>query len=82
MGADPHCRLCTDREETVDHIVSACPITVNTEYFQRYDRVASFMHWILCKNFNLSQREKWYEHTPQTVTERKEVTILLHCQYK
>ena len=32
------------REETVDHIVSAFSTIVNTEYLQRHDRVASFIH--------------------------------------
>ena len=32
------------REETVDHIVSAFPTIVNTEYLQRHDRVASFIY--------------------------------------
>ena len=49
-----------EREETVDRIVSACPAIVNTEYLQRQNRVASFIHWILCKNFNLPHTEKWY----------------------
>ena len=35
-----------EREETVDHIVSACPTIVDTDYLQRHDRVASFIHWI------------------------------------
>ena len=48
-GADPNCRLCSKREETVDHIASPCPRLVNTEYLQTHDRVASFIHWILCK---------------------------------
>ena len=69
-------RLCAEKEETVDHIISACPTIVNTEYLQRHDRVAKFIHWTLCKNFNLPYTEKWYEHIPQPVTESTEVTIL------
>ena len=49
---------------------------VNTEYLQRHDRVAKFIHWTLCKNFNLPHTEKWYEQTPQPVMESTEVTIL------
>ena len=45
-------------------------------YLRGHDRVASFIHWILCKNFNLPHTEKLYEHTPQLVTERTKVTIL------
>ena len=65
-----------EREETVDHILSACPTIANTEYLQRHDQVISFIHWILCKNFNHPHIEKWYEHTPQPVTERTKVTNL------
>ena len=36
-GANPNCRLCPEKEETVDHIISACPTIVNTEYLQRHD---------------------------------------------
>ena len=67
-----------EREETVDHVLSACPTIVNTEYLQRHDQVISFTHWILCKNFNHPHTEKWYEHTPQPVTERTKVTNLWH----
>ena len=34
------------------------------------------IHWILFKNFNLPDTEKWYEHTLRPVTETTEVTIL------
>ena len=75
-GADSNCRLCTEQEKTVDdHIISACPAIFNTEYLQRNDRVAKFIHWTLCKTFNLSHTKKWYEHTPQPVIESTEVTI-------
>ena len=74
-GADPNCRLCTEKEETVDHIISACPTIVNIEYLQRHVRVAKFIHWTLCKNFNLPHTEKWYEHTSQPVLQSTEVTI-------
>ena len=43
---------------------------VNTEYLQRHNRVASFIHWILCKNFNLPLTEK-------PVTKSAEVTIVI-----
>ena len=75
-GADPNYRLCTEKEETVHHIISTCPTIVNTEYLQRHDRVAKFIHWTLCKNFNHPHTEKWCEHTPQPVIESTEVTIL------
>ena len=43
-GADPGFRVCTEREEIVNHTVSACQTIVKTEYLQRCDRIASFIH--------------------------------------
>ena len=70
VRADPDCRLCTERdtqrEETVDHIVSACATIVNTEYLRKHDGVANFIHWILCKNFNLpTQKNSMNKHCNQ-----------------
>ena len=56
----------TEREETVDHIVSACATIVNTEYLKKHDGVANFIHWILCKNFNLAtQKNSMNKHCNQ-----------------
>ena len=35
-----------------------------------------WIHRTLCKKCNLSHTERWYEHTPQSVIESTEVTIL------
>ena len=59
----PNCRLYT--EETVDHIVSGCPTIVNTNYLKRHDELSNFIHWMLCKNFNVHlKKKKWHENTP------------------
>ena len=75
-GADPRCRLCTHSEETIDHMVSGCPTIVNTDYLQRHDRVAKFIHWTLCKYYEMPHTGKWYEHTLEPVVKGKNVTIL------
>ena len=40
------------------------------------DRVAKFIHWTLCKHYEILHTEKWYEHTPEPVVEGKNVTML------
>ena len=47
-----------------------------TEYQHRHDKAASYLHWNICKELNINVEEKWYEHEPQTVTERDNITIL------
>ena len=70
------CRICGQYQETIDHIVARCPELPKTEYLHRHDKAASYLHWNICKELNINIEEKWYEHEPQTVTERDNITIL------
>ena len=36
---DSKCRLCQQFHETIDHIISACPILAKEQYKERHDRV-------------------------------------------
>ena len=75
-GSDPKCRMCHNCDESVDHIVSGCPVLAKDEYLHNHDKAAAYMHWNICKHYNLPATEKWYEHKPNTVTENDECTIL------
>ena len=52
------------------------PELAKTEYLPRHDKAASYLHWNICKELNVNVEEKWYEHEPQTVTKRDNITIL------
>ena len=41
---DSKCRLCKEKEETVDHLVSACSKIAQTDYKDRHNKVASMLH--------------------------------------
>ena len=56
-GTDPKCRLYTNNDETEDHIAPACPTITNTEYLQRHDRVAKYIHCTLCKHYEIPLSE-------------------------
>ena len=75
-GADPKCRVCNKHTETIDHLVSGCPILAPTEYLNRHDRLGQYIHWCLCKNFCLPHERNWWEHKPPKVIENKNATIL------
>ena len=34
-GADPRCRICTEYEKTIDHLISGCPTLDQNEYLNR-----------------------------------------------
>ena len=72
------CRICGQFQETVDHLVSGCPELAKTEYMQRHNKAAAlaYLHWTICKHYNIKVQDKHYEHEPVNVTENQTVTIL------
>ena len=70
------CRLCGDREETVDHLVSSCSKIAQTDYKERHNKVAAMLHWNLCKKYGLPVTDKWWEHKAEKVVQTAEVKIL------
>ena len=75
-GTDPLCRICTKQQETIDNLISGCPELAKVEYTQRHNNVTSYIHWGICKHYNIEVRAKYYEYEPKTVTENNEVIIL------
>lgn len=75
-GTSPTCRVCGKFEETINHIISGCPELAKTDYIYRHDKAAKYIHWQICRSFNIDTSNKWYEHEPNAVTENSNVTIL------
>ena len=71
------CRLCSQHEETVDHIVSGCEVLAKTEYISRHNNAAAYLHWSICKDHDIEITDKWYEHEPETVTHNKDNNITI-----
>ena len=44
------CRICSQYEETVDHIVSGCEVLAKTEYISRHDKAAAYLHWNMSRS--------------------------------
>ena len=58
------CRLCGDRAETINHIISECSKLAQKEYKTRHDWVGKVIHWEMCKKFKFDHTHKWYMHNP------------------
>ena len=43
-SADPKCRVCDKHTETIDHLVSGCPMLATTEYLNRHDKLSQYIH--------------------------------------
>ena len=81
---DSKCRLC-QHDETIDHIISACPILAKEQYVKRHDKVSAQIHFNICKEVGVQLDKKhWYtyEHVPKSVVTNQggKVTILWNQQ--
>ncbi|MUZ80509.1 hypothetical protein GLN52_23935 [Shigella flexneri] len=70
------CRLCGQRDETVNHIISECSKLAPKEYKNRHDWVGKVVHWELCKRLRFEHTDKWYKHKPEPVLENERHNIL------
>ena len=80
---DSKCRLCQQLDETIDHIISACPILAKEQYVKRHDKVSAQIHYNICNEIGVQLDKKhWYEHVPKSVVTNQggKVTILWNQQ--
>ena len=52
------CRLCGDRDETINHIISEYSKLAQKEYKTRHDWVRKVIHWEMCKKFKFDHTNK------------------------
>ena len=74
--SDSKCRLCKVKEETIDHLMSICSKIAQIDYKERDDKVASVLHWNLCRKYNLLTADKWWEHKVNKVLQKENIKIL------
>ena len=63
------CRLCGDRDKTINQIISECSKLAQKEYKTSYDWVGKVIHWEMCKKFKFDHTNKRYMHNPAHVVE-------------
>ena len=64
------CRLYKQREETIDHLTSGCPVLAKNEYLMRHDKVCTHFHYSICKALGFETTDKWYTHMLKPVCEK------------
>ena len=50
---DSKCRLCQQHDETIDHIISACPIQAKEQCVKRHDKVSAQILFNICKEIGV-----------------------------
>ena len=68
MQQNSKCRLCGDRNETINHI-GECRKLAQKEYKTRHDWVGKVIHWEIGKKFKFNHTNKWYMHNPAFIIE-------------
>ena len=73
---DSKCRLYQQFEETIDHIISACPILAKEQYVKKHDSVCVHNYtsaYARKQGYNWTKtgvqldKKHWYEHVPKSV---------------
>ena len=70
------CRLCPRSEEHVGHIIAGCQMLALTEYTERHNKVAAYIHWKICMSFDVPVTEKYYLHKPEPMVSAGEITLM------
>ena len=60
-------RLCSDKDETINHIISECSKLAQKKYKTKYDWVGKVIHWEMCKKFKFNHTDQWYMHNLASV---------------
>ena len=63
------CRLCSDRDETINHIISECSKLAQKKYKAKHGWVGKVINWEMCKKFKFDHANKWCVHNPAPVHE-------------
>ena len=75
---DATCRIYrkNDSEETIYHILAGCDSLAKREYFTRHNAVCKYLHFVICKKYNLPCGQNWFLHQPKDVIIDQNVEIL------
>ena len=71
----PLCRMCGETNEAVSHIISEYSMLAQKEYKRRQHNVGKYIHWKLCKKYNIDSKAIWYEHSPKGVVKSNNIKI-------
>jgi len=51
-------RMCYKAAEDMKHIVAGCTTPMPSEYTNRHNKVAGYVHWMICKHMGLQVTDK------------------------
>ena len=69
-------RLCGERDETINKVISESSKLAQKEYKTRHDWVGKVIHWELCKKLKFDHTNKWYNDNPESVLKNETHKLL------
>jgi hypothetical protein len=73
---DSKCRHSKKFDETMKHIISACPILAKEQYIKRHGRMCAQLCFNVCKEIGVQLDNKhWYDHLPKSVEQVMKVEV-------
>ena len=61
LTQDNRCRVCYERDETIEHLVAGCKVLANNEYLLRHNRALMIMAVAWAKEYELVSKDTvWY----------------------
>jgi len=67
---------CAITDEHIKHTVVGCTTLAPSEYTNRHNKVAGYIHWAICKCMGLQVTDKFYENVPEKVINVNGPTII------
>jgi len=64
-------RLYQQVDETIDHIISACPILAKEQYIKRHDGASAQLHFNICKEIRVQLDKKTLLGTSTKISRNK-----------
>lgn len=65
-------RMCREKAETVNHLVSECSKLAQRDYRGRHDSVVRYVHLQLCGRRGLEKADRWYNQQLEAIIENVE----------
>jgi hypothetical protein len=73
---DDKCTVCYKTEEQMKHIVAGCTKLAPCDYTNRLNKVAGYIHWMICKHMGLQVTYKYYEQIPEVAIHFKSTIVM------
>ena len=75
------CRMCGRGKETVFYLIGGCTACAGSHYVNRHNRLAKYLHWMLCRKYGASDiSNKYQSHRLTNVVYSAETDVSIYWE--